>query len=176
MADPIKENSCQDFASHREEYSLPVVVTLLGVNTFLSDRNDYAPTPVSRDENGTQKSSPSKKFRKHPVWIPPDGMEMGYRSEHEWNHRRVAAPPVLSISAQMPHHSGAFPPFSWLTARLLSSRVGGSELTRDPHPGQRQHPRETHDREVYTIQLLKLASPSGPDLRISRQCRSISYL
>ena len=30
----------------------------------------------------------------------------------------------------MPHPPGAFPLFSWFTARLVSSRVGGSQLTR----------------------------------------------
>ena len=102
------------------------------------------------------------------------GMIPLFQMEHNrvCNHREVAAPSALSISAQTAHPPGAYPLFSWFTARLVFFTVGGSQLTVGPPP---KNPRETHDRGgVHTLQLLKVASPSGQDPRFSRQRGAIS--
>ena len=62
----------------------------------------------------------------------------------------------------MTHPPGAFPLSSWFTARLVSSRVGGQQLTGGPHPGQRQHPRETHDRGSPHDTTAQSSQPIGP--------------
>ena len=76
----------------------------------------------------------------------------------------------------MAHPPGAFLLFSWFTALLVSSGVGGSQLT----GGSASWTASTSPRNsrsggrVHTIELLKVARPPGPDLRFSRQCRAIS--
>ena len=106
MADPIKENLFQELAWHREEGNPSVVVTLLGVTLSLPDRNDNAPSPVGRDNlrvpNGTQQSVQPQKSSGFP------------RLEH------------LSVDAAP---SRSFPFFRWFTTLLVSSSVGGSQLT-----------------------------------------------
>ena len=129
----------------------PIVVTILCVTLSLPDPNDNAPSSVGRDDprvpNGTQQRVQPQKCGGSP------------RPEH------------ISVDAAP---SSVFPLSIWFTARLVSFRVGGSQITGVPHTGLRQHPRETHGRRVHTKQLLKVTSPSGPDFRSSRQRRDIS--
>ena len=57
LADPAEKKSRQDLHWYREDCNPPVVVTLLGVNLYLPDR-DNVPSPVGRDDprvpNGTE--------------------------------------------------------------------------------------------------------------------------
>ena len=75
----------------------------------------------------------------------------------------------------MPHPPGAFPLFNWFTAHLVPSRVDHSLL------GIRilvigGIAGKLTVEEIETIQILKRASPLGPDLRFRRRCRAISRL
>ena len=77
----------------------------------------------------------------------------------------------------MPHPPEAFPLFIWLAALLVPSMVGGCTAHmefRIPDSVNISGKRTFRGRAVYTMQLLNVTSPSGPDLRFTRQCRAIS--
>ena len=141
------------YSSTERRESPPVVATLLGVTLSLEDRIDIATYPVGLDDarvpNGTQQT----------VQLQKGGGSLRFQ------HFSVDTAP-----------SRSFPIFQLVDCRLVSSKVGGSQLTGRPQAGQRQHHLETLGWGVHTIQLTKVARPSGPNLRFPRQCRPISRI
>ena len=75
----------------------------------------------------------------------------------------------------MPHPPGAFPLLSWFRARLVSSREGGLLLKGGcASRTASKSPRNSRPWGIHTMNLLKVANLSGPNLRFSRQCPAIS--